>query len=110
MEKKITLDEKLMDECLRAGEINEDNLMTILRDNKDTEFGKKYGFETINSVLDYKKNIPLSDYSMVDGYVKKMMRGERNVLTVYPERQSLFPLRMNSFSDTPTGLKITRQG
>ena len=84
MEKKTTLDEKLMDECLRAGEINEDNLMTILRDNKDTEFGKKYGFETINSVLDYKKNIPLSDYSMVDGYVKKMMRGERNVLTVYP--------------------------
>ncbi len=37
---------------------NEDFLMQLLQDNKDTEYGKKYNFADIHSIEDYQKKRP----------------------------------------------------
>ena len=59
-------------------------LKELLEDNKDTEYGKKYNFSQINSIEDYKKQVPLSEFSDYQSYVDRMYKGEKNVLTVYP--------------------------
>ena len=69
--------------CLRANEVNRVNLMTILSDNRDTEYGKKYGFSDIVNIDEYKKKVPITDYGDYRDYVTRMLNGERNVLTAY---------------------------
>lgn len=48
--------------CDRAPELNRELLMQIVRDNQDTEYGKKYHFDQIHSIDDYKRLVPLSTY------------------------------------------------
>ena len=59
-------------------------LNNILEDNKNTEYGKSYNFSQINTFEEYKKNVPLSDYSNFKSYIDKMYNGEINLLTSYP--------------------------
>ena len=74
----------LADACARAVRINEGNLLTLLSDNRNTEFGKEHNFASIRSPEEYKKAVPLSTYEEVHTYVERMKAGERDVLTVYP--------------------------
>lgn len=74
----------LMNNCKNARKVSEDLLMSILRDNKDTEYGKKYHFDQIHSVEDYKKMVPLSNYDNYAPYIERMVNnGEKNLLTAY---------------------------
>ncbi|MBP3470341.1 MAG: GH3 auxin-responsive promoter family protein, partial [Lachnospiraceae bacterium] len=64
---------------------NEELLMQILQDNKDTEYGKKYDFASIKSISDYQAKVPVSRY---DDYVEYILRmtedGEENLICAYP--------------------------
>lgn len=56
-------------------------LKKIIRENKDTEFGKKYHFDEIKTIDDFKRLVPPSVY---DDYAQDMERvkaGEENVFT-----------------------------
>lgn len=59
-------------------------LMKILQDNKDTEYGKKYGFSDIKSIREFQEKVPISKY---DDYVEYILRmtehGEKNLLCAY---------------------------
>ena len=80
----MTILELLEKHCLSAKEISEETLFTLIEDNADTEYGKKYGFSSIHSVADYKRQVPFSDYDDYAGYVSRMTKGARNILTTYP--------------------------
>lgn len=59
--------------------------MRIVRDNKDTEYGKRYHFDQISSVDDYKRLVPFSGYDDYAPYIERMVNnGEKNLITVYP--------------------------
>jgi len=45
-----------------------------------TEFGKKYGFNKLFSVKEFKQKVPLQEYNDVEPYIDRMMQGEENVL------------------------------
>ncbi|MCR5618594.1 MAG: GH3 auxin-responsive promoter family protein [Lachnospiraceae bacterium] len=75
---------RLEENCFHADEINRNNLMTLMRDNKDTAFGKANGFDTIDSIDEYRKRLPLTHYEPFRSYVDRMLDGQENVLTVYP--------------------------
>ena len=60
-------------------------LMRILSDNKNTEYGKKFGFDGITSVEDFKKKVPFSDYDTYAPYIERMVKnGEKDLITAYP--------------------------
>ena len=48
---------------------NEKLLFHILEKNKDTEYGKKYGFAQIHSIEEYQKKVPVSVYDDYAGYI-----------------------------------------
>ena len=78
------LEPRLVKACARAGQINEDNLRGLLADNRDTVFGKKYGFGSMETSAEYRKRVPLSSYASLQPYLDRMARGEEKVLTAYP--------------------------
>ena len=55
-------------------------LLSILEENKDTEFGKAHGFSDIHSIEEYQEKIPLGEYDHFAPYIERMVKGEDNVL------------------------------
>ena len=56
-------------------------LLELLKENKDTEYGKKYGFADIHTVADYRKAVPFTTYDNYEPYIQRMMAGEERVLS-----------------------------
>ncbi len=49
-----------------------------------TEYGKKYNFETLNNVADFKKAVPITDYDSLKPYIHRILEGEQNILWSSP--------------------------
>jgi hypothetical protein len=47
---------------------------------QNTEFGREHNFSQIQSIADYKKRVPISEYEDMKPYIDRMMKGEENVL------------------------------
>ncbi len=80
----MTLDNEQIMRCENAAQINHDNLMKIISDNKNTRYGKEHNFNGINDVAEYRRSVSLSTYSCYEGYINRMRKGEEDLLTVYP--------------------------
>ena len=75
----------LLSNCARANDVNRELLMRIVRDNQNTEYGRRYHFDQIHSVEDYKRLVPLSSYDDYAPYIERMVKNrERNLITAYP--------------------------
>jgi len=68
----------------RAGEVNRDLLLRILRRQEDTEFGRRHDFRSLRSVQDFQRALPVSTYDDIRADIERMARGEANVLTRDP--------------------------
>lgn len=63
---------------------NTEFLMRILDDNKDTEYGRKYGFADIRTIEDFRARVPVSTFDDYAGYIYRMTEdGEKNLITSY---------------------------
>lgn len=63
---------------------NTELLMRILDDNKDTEYGRKYGFADIKSVAEFQERVPLTTFDDYAGYVYRMTEGgESGLISAY---------------------------
>jgi hypothetical protein len=56
-------------------------LETILRRNRDTEYGRRHRFPSIRDLEDYQREVPVVDYEAIRPEIDRMTRGEPNVLT-----------------------------
>jgi len=56
-------------------------LRQILERNRDTEYGREYGFGAIRNLDDWRRAVPPVDYEAIRGRVERVTRGEPNVLT-----------------------------
>jgi hypothetical protein len=52
----------------------------LIKDAKETEFGKDHHFDTINSIEDFQKNVPIRDYEDLKSYIEKVKTGQENIL------------------------------
>ena len=76
---------EMMRNCARANDLSREMLMKIVQDNKDTEYGKRYHFDQIHSIEDYKRLVPFTTYDDYAPYIERMVdKGEKNLITVYP--------------------------
>lgn len=63
---------------------NTELLMRMLDDNKDTEYGRKYGFADIKSVAEFQERVPLTTFDDYAGYVYRMTEGgESDLISAY---------------------------
>lgn len=71
-------------------------LKSIIDLSKDTLFGVEHDFSNINSVEDFRENVPVSDYDDYEFYINKLAHGEMDVL--YPSVTDYFILTSGTSS------------
>ncbi len=71
-------------------------LFSILNKNRNTVFGKKFGFEKIQSIKHFQDQVFPQVYEDLESYIKRMLSGEIEVLT--GERVLLFEPTSGSVS------------
>jgi hypothetical protein len=59
-------------------------LLQIVRANADSEFGRKHHFDKVNSIEDYQRYVPQTNYDTLLPYIEPMLQGKNGLLTVEP--------------------------
>lgn len=76
--------EKYEKATMNPAQAQVDKLLSIVRKNADTEYGRRYGFADISTVTDYQQQVPVITYEDIRGYIERVASGENNILTVEP--------------------------
>lgn len=66
--------------CSSCKKTQEDVLLGIINSSKDTLFGEEHNFSNINSIDDFRKEVPISDYDDIEKYIDKMADGKKDIL------------------------------
>ena len=61
-------------------EVQTDWFNTLLNEAKDTEWGRKFKYDTITSVEEFKTNVPIQDYNSLKPFIDRAKAGESDVL------------------------------
>ncbi len=72
-----------------------------------TEYGKKYGFEHINGISEFKKHVPVNDYDSLKPYIERILQGEQNLL--WPSHISWFAKSSGTTSDKSKFIPISKE-
>lgn len=75
--------EQIIKEFEHGPETNTALLMKLLDDNKETEYGKKYGFGDIKTIAEFQHKVPVIVYEDIHPFIQRMENGEKNILTAY---------------------------
>jgi hypothetical protein len=58
--------------------------LEMIKRNRSTHFGRDHRFDTIDTLDDYRKQVPIGDYEQLRPYVERARNGEANTLTEEP--------------------------
>lgn len=61
--------------------MQEKRLFSILAQNSNTEYGRRYGFSSIKTVKDYQKQVPVMTYEDIKHDMQRIIIGAKNILT-----------------------------
>lgn len=89
-------------------EMQHEILQYLVKRGKDTEYGRKYLFSTINNYNDFAQNIPLNTYEELKGYIERMRHGERNIL--WPGQVKWYAKSSGTTNDKSKFIPITHEG
>lgn len=72
-----------------------------------TEYGKKYGFEHIDSIADFQKNVPINDYETLKPYIQRIFEGNQNIL--WPSPITWFAKSSGTTSDKSKFIPVSKE-
>lgn len=61
-------------------EVQNEWFRKLISFSKDTEWGKKFEYESIDSYKKYIQRVPLQDYESAKPFIERIRRGEQNIL------------------------------
>ncbi|NJD01928.1 MAG: GH3 auxin-responsive promoter family protein [Ruminiclostridium sp.] len=65
-------------------QVQEEVLSALISNNSQTVYGMEYGFSTILTPEEFRKNVPLTSYEDYTEYIQRIKAGETAVLTAEP--------------------------
>lgn len=66
--------------CSNCKKTQEEVLLGIINNSKDTLFGKNHNFSNIKSVDDFRSEVPISEYLDFEEYIDEMAKGKEDIL------------------------------
>jgi len=63
-----------------AREIQVELLFDLIGSAKNCEWGKKYNYESMVSIQDFQKRVPISTYEEIEPFISQMIEGKKNIL------------------------------
>jgi len=61
-------------------EVQEEWFQSLIATAEATEWGKKFGYNSILTPETYRDRVPIQDYNSLKPYIDRMIRGEQNIL------------------------------
>ena len=74
--------QKMQRAAAQPQESQEAFLMKLIRSNQHTQFGREHDFQSIRTIADYRRQVPIRDYEGFRPYVERTIAGEPRVLTM----------------------------
>lgn len=59
----------------------------ILSPNREAEYGRRYGFATLQTIRDYQRAVPIVRYADIESEIERTVNGEGSVLVTEPVRR-----------------------
>jgi GH3 auxin-responsive promoter len=59
----------------------------VIRPNVDSEYGRRHGFSSIQSIREYRERVPIVRYADIEPEIERTARGEASVLVTEPVRR-----------------------
>ncbi|MFC2096703.1 GH3 auxin-responsive promoter family protein [Bacteroidota bacterium] len=87
-------------------EVQSEVLTNLLKTAKNTEWGKKYHFNSINSISDFRERFPIQDYESLKSYIHRARMGEKNVL--WPGEIKWFAKSSGTTSDKSKFIPVSK--
>lgn len=82
-------------------------LFELIRKSKKTSFWKKYNFDTIESVKDFQRQVPIFHYKDFEPWILRMVKGELDVS--YPGKIDRFATSSGTTGGTAKYIPITKE-
>jgi hypothetical protein len=61
-------------------DVQKESLIHLVQQARDTQFGKKFGFQKIHTVSAFQESVKIHTYEDMSAYIRRVMEGEQNVL------------------------------
>lgn len=74
---------------------------------KDTEWGRKFDYESIDNIQRFKERVPVSDYDGIKPYIDRLIKGEQNLL--WPTEVKWFAKSSGTTSDRSKFIPVTNE-
>jgi hypothetical protein len=88
-------------------DIQQETLFKLLTKAAETEWGKKYKYDSIETIEDFQKNVPLQTYEDVKQYILRLRNGENNVL--WPGETKWFAKSSGTTSDKSKFIPVSKE-
>jgi len=88
-------------------EVQEEWFKKLIANGRDTEWGRKYDYQSINSVDEYRKRVPINDYEAVKPYINRLRNGEQNLL--WNSEIKLFAKSSGTTSDKSKFIPVSQE-
>ena len=85
----------------------ERTLFDIISRARGTEWGRKYGFDSIKTIAEYQSRVPLSSYEDLEPYISRMMKGEEDIL--WPGKISWFSKSSGTTNARSKHIPVSKQ-
>lgn len=91
----------------QAGDIQHRVLTRLLQQAANTEWGKKYDYQTILNYDDFKNRLPVQTYEEIKPYVERLRAGEQNLL--WPSTIRWFAKSSGTTNDKSKFLPVSKE-
>ncbi len=91
----------------RPHEVQEEWFTRLINAGRDTEWGRKYGYDDIKNPEQYKARIPINEYHDLQPYIERLMKGEHKLL--WNTKISWFAKSSGTTSDKSKYIPLSRE-
>ena len=88
-------------------EIQNETLFSLINNAKNTVWGKKFGYDTLQTIDNFQDEVPLQTYSDIKPYVGMLRDGEKDIL--WPGEVKWFAKSSGTTSDKSKFIPVTRE-
>lgn len=88
-------------------EVQSDWLKKLLTTAKNTEWGRRFDYKTIDTPEKFKDRVPLNDYESLKPFIERLRKGEQNIL--WPSEIKWFAKSSGTTSDKSKFIPVSQE-
>ncbi|MDA3780090.1 MAG: GH3 auxin-responsive promoter family protein [Bacteroidales bacterium] len=88
-------------------DVQKESLFKLLNRAKDTEWGKKYDYSSIQSIKEFQERVPIQSYETLKPFIDKLRHGEQNIL--WPSEIKWFAKSSGTTNDKSKFIPVSKE-